>query len=441
MKIKIWLFLSLIIALVACTGKSGVDGVDGKSAKEVDTDSLALYIRNNIMEELWDSIQSEAVLDSVYDTIFSSSFHKIWMDSTKQALVDSLLDNAYDSLYNALYETVYDDIYKKSLNKLFQSYIYRKKEAFNGAFANHYPIMYKDDSNAVLEVRVKNTDTQWHYITVKTWIPEYSDTGNVTLVLNPGKTESFGPEINFIPEKLLKITASTPVQVQVRAYVLENNLEILIFSESYLANIEPMQLMGPEYLGVDLTLWQNVWVTPNMDSISSIHSEMSKIMPSYGGYQLFGYDSMEESINKQVQTVYEVLRDKGIQYVSNTTVGSSGQKIKYPIEVLRTKQANCIEGALLFASILESIGIDVAIVDVPGHAFIAWKTEKESSKLNFLETTLAWNETPVSFEDAVSFAVESYEKEVELGNFDSEKSRIVYVSEARKEGITPNAIP
>jgi hypothetical protein len=80
-------------------------------------------------------------------------------------------------------------------------------------------------------------------------------------------------------------------------------------------------------------------------------------------------------------------------------------------------------------------------VGVPGHAFIAWKTEKESSKLNFLETTLAWKETPVSFEDAVSSAVESYEKEVELGNFDSEKSRIVYVSEARKEGITPNAIP
>jgi hypothetical protein len=437
---KIGLVLLGVFFLAACSGENGMDGRDGES---VNVDSLAAVLRGELSQDLWDSMHSETVLDSVYDKLFNDAFTDAWLDSTREALLDSLLYVSYDSLYNVLYDSVYNDIYEKSVAKDLFSYINFKKENFNTAFANQYSLMYNGFEHPVpLGVKIENSGNLWHSVIVKAWIPDYSDTGIVSGIVNPNKSNVFAPEIKLIPEKYLHLKAAASVLVQVRAFALENNREILVFSESYNAEIYPVDLRGPEYVGIDTSPWWNVWVTPNMDSITSIHSELASLMPSgYGGYQLYGFNTMEESVNNQVQKVYEVLQKKGITYVSNTNAGAVGQKIKYPIQVLRTKQANCIEGAFLFASILESIGLDVVLVSIPGHAFVGWKTEEEGDTYNFLETTLAWNETPVSFSTAVNKAIKSYNKEVTNGNFESGESRIISVTDARDNGVNPNDIP
>lgn len=447
--LKKMIFVLLWVSFFAgCSGENGVDGRDGES---VNVDSLAAVLRGELSQDLWDSMHSETVLDSVYDTLFNDAFTDVWLDSARNALLDSLLDVSYDSLYNVLYDSVYidlydsvyNDIYEKSVAKDLLSYIYFKKEDFNTAFANQYSLMYKDfEYHVPLDVQIENRGNLWHTVIVKAWIPDYSDTGIVSGIVNPNKLKDFAPEIKLIPEKYLHLKAAAPVLVQVRAFALENNREILIFSESYNAEILPVDLRGPEYVGIDISPWWNVWVTPNMDSITSIHSELASLMPSgYGGYQLYGFSTMEESVNNQVKKVYEVLQKKGITYVNNTEAGAVGQKIKYPIQVLRTKQANCIEGAFLFASILESIGLDVVLVSVPGHAFVGWKTEEDGDTYNYLETTLTWNETPVSFSKAVNSGIEAYNEEVTNGNFELGESRIISVTEAREYGIKPNDIP
>jgi len=50
--------------------------------------------------------------------------------------------------------------------------------------------------------------------------------------------------------------------------------------------------------------------------------------------------------------------------------------------------ANCIDGAVLYASLFEAIGLEPVIVLVPGHAFVGVKTSPSSNKYYFLETTL-----------------------------------------------------
>jgi hypothetical protein len=84
-----------------------------------------------------------------------------------------------------------------------------------------------------LAVAVKNSGTVWHTIFVKAWIPEFSDTGSVTTYVNPDSSKLFGPKLNLLSDAYLGLTAAKPVQVQVRAYALENNREILLFSEAY----------------------------------------------------------------------------------------------------------------------------------------------------------------------------------------------------------------
>ncbi|MCK9182730.1 MAG: hypothetical protein M0P13_07625 [Fibrobacteraceae bacterium] len=443
MKFRLLLTALFAIVFTACTGATGATGTDGTDGKSVNSDSLSAALREEITNKLWDSLQSEAVLDSVYDTLFFGAFTDAWMDSAREALKDSLLSASYDSLYDALYDSVYDDIYAKSVIRDLYAQVYSKKEDLYAAFANQYPLMYKNFEYPVpLSVAVRNSGKIWHNILVQAWIPGYSDTGSVTTFVNPDSTKLYGPALNLYPENYLGLTAATPVQVQVRAYALENDHQILFFAESYAVNIHPVQIFGAEYEGIDMDPWNAVWVTPNMDSISGILSQLAKAMPDgYGGYQLFGHSTIEASVDSQVMAVYNILAAKQITYVNNTKAGSIGQKIKYPQEVLREKQANCIEGAFLFASVLEAIGIHPVIVSVEGHAFLGWRSTDKGTTYTFLETTMAWGKMPSTYTAAVTKGIEEYNDEVTAGNFESGASVIIDIQDARTAGIRPNDVP
>src|SRR6202011_6031102 len=92
------------------------------------------------------------------------------------------------------------------------------------------------------------------------------------------------------------------------------------------------------------------------------------------------------------------------------------QRTRYPSEVLASHNAQCLESSLLFASLLESIGLDAAIVRVPGHAFIAWKPSKRDyatpGTVYYLETTMVGSS---SFERAMDFAREEMRSNLASG--------------------------
>ena len=440
---KFFIFCCFTLSMVGCA-TDGADGLDGADGSSVNADSLAVKLRTEITETLWDSLKSEPFVDSVYSSLFNSAFSQAWLDSARQVLKDSLIEDSYDSLYTALYDSVYYDIYSKSVTRDLGVYIYAQKDDLYTSYANLYSLMYKGYRHPVpLAVAVQNSGTVWRKVFVKAWIPDFSDTGSVTTYVNPDSLKLFGPTLNLLPEAYLDLTAAKPVQVQVRAYALENNREILIFSEAYPVIIHPVQIRGAEYVGVDTYPWDAVWVTPNMDSITALHTNLSSRLPSGTilGYQAYSGKTVEESVTMQVQAVYEMLTSKGISYVNNPDAGSIGQKIKYPIEVLRTHQANCIEGAFLFASILESIDIQVFVVHIPGHAFIGWRTTQSGDTLNFLETTLAWGDSPGTYEQANASGIEKYNTQVSEGNFKDSTSRLIDIAKSRSMGILPNDIP
>ena len=131
--------------LQACSGENGADGRD---AEEVNVDSLATAIRSEVTETLWDTLYAKPYVDTVYKILFDNAFGTAWMDSTRQALVDSLKQADYDSLYAALYDSVYYDIYSQSVIKQLDAYKWTVKEEINLAFANQYPLMYKDYVNS-----------------------------------------------------------------------------------------------------------------------------------------------------------------------------------------------------------------------------------------------------------------------------------------------------
>lgn len=57
-------------------------------------------------------------------------------------------------------------------------------------------------------------------------------------------------------------------------------------------------------------------------------------------------------------------------------------------ESLGNTQANCVDGTVLFASVLRKIGIEPSLVTVPGHMFLGFDLNEAGTGQAYLETTL-----------------------------------------------------
>ena len=63
--------------------------------------------------------------------------------------------------------------------------------------------------------------------------------------------------------------------------------------------------------------------------------------------------------------------------------------------MLTTRQANCIDACVFFASILRKIGLRPVIVVEPCHAYLGYYTDAKRKNLQLLETTItAWVNFP-----------------------------------------------
>jgi len=447
--------------IAGCAGEDGRNGVDGKDAAEVNVDSLTNVLRDEITSSLWDSLYAQPYVDTVYNLLFDNAFATAWMDSVRNELLDSLRMADFDSLYGKLYDSVYNDIYSQSVIRSLDAWIYSSKSRINGAYANLYPLMYKnfksDNGNDIaypLSVKVRNrcdrsavagTTVRCYAkkVLLKAWVEGFSDTTSLTAFVNPDSTKMLAPTFSFDNDAFLSLDAPKASLYQVRVSALENDHEIPFFSASRKTDVYPLQINGVEFTGVVNRKWYyGVWITPNMDSIPHILDEVAALLPgnTLKVYQLYSGDSsIWQSSTRVVKAVYEVLQKRGLHYIQNDGFGTVGQKINYPIEVLRSKQAVCNEFTYLMASVLEAIGFNVYLVNPVGHMFIGWAREKNSDSLDFLETTLLAHEA--TFENAVKSGTARYQKEKSEGHFADSTAFLLNLTEMRRFGILPNDVP
>ena len=402
-------------------GLNGKDGVDGKDAV-VNVDSLADAIKKELMNSLKDSLN--------VNSSSSTGENNPSIISTLQAK-DLGTENVY------------------------------------GAFANHYALMYEDFSIpnengdsitiqspfpiGVANICETNNACNSKKIMIKTWIPGFSDTATITEIIDPDTAIYLSPMLNFNDKALLALTSAKKTQRQIEAYALEKDQKILFYSESKPITIHPMQVFGlqePAFLTDSISFayrgyWYSVWVTPMADSISRIVNEVAKKLPNgellvYQQYEID--ESVEQSSWRVVAAVFEVLQSRNIKYVQNTGAGSIGQRINYPVETLRKKQGLCIETAVLFASVLERVGFQTALIITPNHAFVGWISEPNEGSITYIETTWIGNKDYNAY-DAMIKGIEEHNEQIELGNFESGNTLIVSIDAARLLGITPNNIP
>ena len=136
----------------------------------------------------------------------------------------------------------------------------------------------------------------------------------------------------------------------------------------------------------------------------------------------FGY-GFGVPIDVQVEHIYNAFLRKPMNFMPTELIwiaekSSIIQRIQRPEQILLSNipKYNCLDGAILFASILEHIGVDPILVIVPSHAFVGWKKEpKQISNVreyldfcNYLDFTA--QAANLSFDVSVSSAQGQFTK-------------------------------
>lgn len=108
-------------------------------------------------------------------------------------------------------------------------------------------------------------------------------------------------------------------------------------------------------------------------------------------------NTREDVARDALAAIYNELRARGTTYVNITTsYFALTQHVRRASEVLATGGANCIDGSLLFASLLELIGMQPVVIFKTGHAYVGVRSGPGSSYVWPIETTMVGSDTFVN---------------------------------------------
>ena len=181
-----------------------------------------------------------------------------------------------------------------------------------------------------------------------------------------------GVALKPIVSKVASITEKTltTFNVKITGNFLTEEKHTL-FSKDYEIDIMPYdQWLGTSILPQCLASF----VLPNHPAINNIVIKAATKLKEISQSSAFTeYQSGNTNeVRKQVAAIYGALHSENIVYRSMpASYEIVGQRITLPNQVLSSKVGNCIELTLLFASILESVGINSGIVIQKGHAYLA----------------------------------------------------------------------
>lgn len=219
-----------------------------------------------------------------------------------------------------------------------------------------------------------------------------------------------------------------------------------------------LAIEAPDGSVVDLTDYLAAWVTPHHPEIERLLRRAAEHHPDrqFVGYQ--GASTLAEAailVREQARAIFAALKqDVDLVYIdSSLNLGAQAgqacaersrsitQRVRLPSESLAVGgSANCIDGTVLFASLLELASIEPLIAIVPGHAFVGWRIWEGVDRYEFLETTMIGSH---DFDAAQRAAQVQYDEVLRKGYltrglFDPAGfARLVDIAACREKGIHP----
>ena len=262
-------------------------------------------------------------------------------------------------------------------------------------------------------------------------------------VLNKPRTEyTIYPDIIWNYEALKNEVQAEPVSVaitvemngkdlgqRVRTFSVRSINECLL---GYVAN-------GTKFH--DTSIFFAAYVNEENPMIDQLLREAlnTRIVNRFLGYQ----SKAKGAVDKQVYALWNILQKRKFRYssVSNTSLSSNvvfSQRVRTFDDALESSQINCVDGSVLFASLLRAINIDPILVRTPGHMFVGYYTDNSHTNKNFLETTMIGDVDLDDFfpdEQLDSTMVGKSQNEMSLLTFEKSKQYANKKYKENEEGI------
>ena len=244
---------------------------------------------------------------------------------------------------------------------------------------------------------------------LKSYVEKYSATAVDTIEIEyREEPEEIHQLPTFFPERLRAVNELTRATLHIIIDDLDGATEqestfpiwLLARSSAYNARIED----PAKGQWLDLSQFYGAWVTPNAPKILELLRRVADLHPERA---ITGYLSRSgnvatrtQEVDTQVRAVYNALKAEQVLYIRSGLAlgageGESMQRARLPREVLATKSANCLDGTLLMASVLEAASLNPGLTLVPGHAFLAWEKQPadkwegpSEDRWDYVETTM-----------------------------------------------------
>lgn len=302
-----------------------------------------------------------------------------------------------------------------------------------------YPLLDPEtDPLVVVTVSNVSLDAKPKRVCVRAWLEGLSAETARTVEIKKGKSS---PPIKLLPllfpERARLITTAQRTTLHLRVDDLDGKPEshdtfpvVLLANTSGLNSVTDPATGEPK----DLTAYYGAWVTPHAEAVQERVRRAAALHPAgmLAGYVRGGPDRVRE----QAGALYQALRELGVAYINSVAdfgaaPGAVTQRARLPRESLAHKSANCVDGSVLFASLLEGASLSAALVFVPGHALAAWESDEGAGDWQVVETTMLGTH---DFAAACASGQKQYERAAE---FYPDTLRLHRVADLRARGIWP----
>ncbi len=249
--------------------------------------------------------------------------------------------------------------------------------------------------------QVTNEGAETVTVLLSSEIEGHSNKFEQTVVIPPGTTKTVGIHFSYnMP--FYDLSSATSATLKTRISVGGETIRV----DTENVQIEKSSVFSPE-LGDEALI--AMWVTYNDPCIEEIISEAKKFSPNG---EFIGYMGDEENVHAELAAVYYALYFQDVNYVSSTFSTTNAenaiyqQDVRLPYRSLKYKQMNCIDGAVLYAAILEKLDYETGIAFIPGHAFVV--VNDGADYWIPIETTVTGDDLS-EYWDAVEYGYESLE--------------------------------
>jgi len=281
-----------------------------------------------------------------------------------------------------------------------------------------------------------NTSFEIKRVRVSSFIEGYSAHSITTLELRRGaKAIPVRQLPTLFPHRVASLTELTLATLNVKIEHLDSKeLELQTTKNIWLLprTTAVLEIKDPSTgKWKDLSRYLAAYVTPNDPEVMQF---LTKAKAKLATRAFVGYQLPREGVDAQVEALFNALKEAGVSYVNSVIAfgdadSATVQRVRLPRESLHAKNANCIDGVVLFASLFEAISMNASIVLVSGHALVGWQAWPDG-EWKYLETTMVGSEP---------FAAACHSGQMTVKQFGDLRNEVSLPEARTKYRITPMA--